>query len=161
MIDLFALDSLSLRNPVQRYTVPRVVDNRTPDVRSRIMAAVRQKDTGPEMAVRQLLHRMGYRYGLHGRDLPGRPDLVFRPRRKAVFVHGCFWHGHDCGKGRLPASRIEYWKDKIGKNVARDARNIRDLIAKGWEVCVVWECEIAQLESLKQRLIQFLEGELS
>lgn len=73
------------------------------------MAAVRQKDTGPEMAVRRFLHRMGYRYGLHRRDLPGSPDLVFRSRRKVVFVHGCFWHGHDCGKGRLPTSRIDYW----------------------------------------------------
>lgn len=138
-----------------------MVDNRTPDVRSRIMAAVRQKDTGPEMAVRRLLHGMGYRYGLHRRDLPGRPDLVFRSRRKVVFVHGCFWHGHDCRKGRLPTSRIDYWEDKIGKNMARDAQNVRDLVSKGWEVCVVWECEIAHMESLKQRLIRFLEGELS
>ncbi|MXY89401.1 MAG: DNA mismatch endonuclease Vsr [Gammaproteobacteria bacterium] len=138
-----------------------MVDNRTPDVRSRIMAAVRQKDTGPEMAVRRLLHRMGYRYSLHRRDLPGRPDLVFRSRRKVVFVHGCFWHGHDCRKGRLPTSRLDYWKEKVSKNVARDARNIRDLIGKGWEVCVVWECEIAHMDSLRQRLVGFLEGELS
>jgi len=122
------------------------------------MASVRQKDTGPEMAVRRMLHSMGYRYSLHRRNLPGRPDLVFGPRHKVVFVHGCFWHGHDCRKGRLPTSRVDYWSEKVSKNKARDARNVRDLAAYGWEVCIVWECETADLDSLRQRLVRFLDG---
>lgn len=122
------------------------------------MASVRQKDTGPEMAVRRMLHSMGYRYSLHRRNLPGRPDLVFGPRHKVVFVHGCFWHGHDCRKGRLPTSRVDYWSEKVSKNKARDARNVRDLAACGWEVCIVWECETADLDSLRQRLVRFLDG---
>ena len=122
------------------------------------MASVRQKDTGPELAVRRMLHSMGYRYSLCRRDLPGRPDLVFGPRRKVVFVHGCFWHGHDCRKGRLPTSRVAYWSNKVSTNKARDARNVRDLTDRGWGVCIVWECEIADLDSLKQRLVHFLDG---
>ena len=122
------------------------------------MAAVRQKDTGPEMLVRRMLHREGYRYALHRRDLPGRPDLVFGPRKKIVFVHGCFWHGHNCRKGRLPTSRLDYWSEKIGKNRARDVRNVRALEDGGWDVCVVWECETKCLDELRGRLIGFLEG---
>ena len=122
------------------------------------MASVRQKNTGPEMAVRRTLHRMGFRYSLHRRNLPGRPDLVFGPRHKVVFVHGCFWHGHDCRKGRLPSSRVAYWSEKVSKNKARDAGNVRDLADRGWKVCVVWECETADLDSLRQRLVRFLDG---
>ena len=113
------------------------------------------------MAVRRLLHRMGYRYALHRRDLPGRPDLVFRPRHKVIFVHGCFWHGHHCRKGRLPLSRIDYWSEKIDKNRARDARNVADLEAKGWRVCVVWECQTASPNALRTRLVHFLDGNSS
>ena len=119
------------------------------------MASVRQKDTGPEMAVRRMLHRMGYRYSLHRRNLPGRPDLVFGPRHKIVFVHGCFWHDHDCRKGRLPTSRVAY---KVSKNKARDVRNVRDLADRGWKMCVVWECETVDLDFLRQRLVRFLDG---
>lgn len=125
------------------------------------MASVGQKNTGPEMAVRRLLHRLGYRYGLHRRDLPGCPDLVFRSRRRVVFVHGCFWHGHDCRKGRPPTSRVEYWSEKIGTNRARDARNVNDLEERGWEVCIVWECEVKDAASLRRRLVLFLDGERS
>ena len=114
-----------------------MVDNLTPRVRSKIMASVGQKNTEPEMVVRRLLHRLGYRYALHRRDLPGRPDLVFGPRRKVVFVHGCFWHGHHCQKGRLPTSRVEYWSKKIENNRARDATNVSELQATGWEVCII------------------------
>ena len=123
------------------------------------MASVGQRSTAPEMAVRRRLHRMGYRYGLHRRDLPGRPDLVFAARHKVIFVHGCFWHGHDCRKGRLPTSRVDYWSEKIDRNKARDARNIGDLAAKGWDVCVVWECETADPETLIPRLMRFLDGD--
>lgn len=137
-----------------------VVDNHTTEVRSRIMASVGHKNTAPEMSVRRLLHRMGYRYALHRSDLPGRPDLVFAPRRKVVFVHGCFWHGHACRKGRLPTSRVDYWNEKIGKTKTRDAGNMKDLEADGWDVCIVWECETSDLESLRHRLVRFLESEL-
>jgi DNA mismatch endonuclease, patch repair protein len=98
------------------------MDTRTPDQRSRIMQAVKQKDTGPELLLRRALHRLGYRYRTHAKDLPGRPDLVFASRKKVIFVHGCFWHGHDCSKGRLPKSRPEYWIPKIEANKARDER---------------------------------------
>ncbi len=122
------------------------------------MASVGHKDTGPEMTVRRLLHRMGYRYALHRCDLPGRPDLVFAPRPKVVFVHGCFWHGHGCRKGRLPTTRVEYWSEKIDKNRARDARNVNALQAMGWASCIVWHCETADTDTLKQRLVRFLDG---
>lgn len=122
------------------------------------MASVAQENTGPEMCVRRILHRLGYRYALHRRDLPGRPDLVFAPRRKVVFVHGCFWHGHTCRRGRLPTSRVKYWSEKISKNKARDANNVNDLRADGWDVCVVWECETAHADSLTRRLIRFLDS---
>ena len=125
------------------------------------MASVGQKDTGPEMSVRRLLHRMGYRYALHRRDLPGRPDLVFAPRRQVVFVHGCFWHGHGCRKGRLPKSRVQYWRNKIDKNKARDALSVSLLEAIGWRVCVVWQCDTTDTESLKERLDRFLDGDSS
>ncbi len=123
------------------------------------MAAVRHKNTGPQMVVRRLLHRRGYRYALHRRDLPGWPDIVFGPRRKVVFVHGCFWHGHDCRKGRLPTSRVAYWSEKIDNNRARDARNVANLKSAGWGVCVVWECEIPDAYSLTDRLVRFLDGD--
>ena len=143
------------------YTVGLVVDNCSPTVRSRIMASVGQKNTAPEMAVRRLLHGLGYRYGLHRSDLPGRPDLVFAPRHKVVFVHGCFWHGHDCRKGRLPSSRVHYWSQKIDDNRARDARNVGHLQADGWEICIVWECETSDLHSLGRRLVRFLDHRTS
>lgn len=107
------------------------------------MRAVRSRDTKPELVVRRLLHAMGYRYRLHRRDLPGAPDIVFPGRRKIIFVHGCFWHGHDCARGaRLPATNVDYWRSKIARNVTRDADNIAALKAAGWEVLVVWECQL-------------------
>ena len=125
------------------------------------MASVRQKDTEPEMIVRRMLHRLGYRYGLHRRDLAGRPDVVLGHKRKVIFVHGCFWHGHHCRKGRPPTSRVEYWSKKISDNRARDERNVNDLRASGWEPFVVWECETAAPASLRRRLIDFLEAKPS
>ena len=120
------------------------------------MASVGQKNTTPEMTVRRLVHGLGYRYGLHRRDLPGRPDLVFRSRRKVIYVHGCFWHGHDCRKGRLPSSNVDYWTEKLSRNRERDAKNVGDLEDLGWKVCVVWECETKDLERLGRRLAGFL-----
>jgi DNA mismatch endonuclease, patch repair protein len=116
------------------------------------MQQVKGKDTKPELTVRSLLHRMGYRFRLHRKDLPGTPDLVFPGRRVALFVHGCFWHGHGCRIGRLPKSRLDYWAPKIDANRARDARKQAALAAAGWRVAVVWQCELADIEGLAVRL---------
>lgn len=125
------------------------------------MAAIASKDMKPEMIVRSLVHRMGYRYRLHARDLPGKPDLVFRPRRKAVFVHGCFWHQHpkrSCKDGRAPKSNLGYWAGKLARNVGRDAANLARLRSMGWKVLVVWECEALKGGGgLAERLKRFLE----
>src|SRR4249920_1604267 len=105
----------------------------SPEVRRRTMQAVKSKDTAPELLVRSLAHRMGYRFRLHRKDLPGKPDLVFPGRRKAIFVHGCFWHGHDCARGaRVPKNNRDYWVTKVGRNVARDERSREALTALGW-----------------------------
>ncbi len=133
-----------------------MVDTLSPEERSALMARIRGVDTKPEMTVRRALHARGYRYRLHGRGLPGRPDLVFRKRRKAVFVHGCFWHRHGCKKTTQPKSRQEYWQDKFAKNVARDRRNAEQLALDGWQVIVVWECEVETDEQLLERLVALL-----
>lgn len=133
------------------------MDVHTPQQRSRNMAAIKAKDTGPEMEVRRMLHRRGFRYALHKRGLPGRPDLVFASRRKVVFVHGCYWHMHDCRYGRVAATtRAEFWRTKRLGNVERDRRNVTLLEEAGWDVFVVWECEIKDGPALQQRLVEFL-----
>jgi DNA mismatch endonuclease, patch repair protein len=125
--------------------------------RREIMSAVKGKNTAPEMAVRRLVHGMGYRYGLHRRDLPGSPDLVFRSRRKVVFVHGCFWHAHRCPAGdRIPKTRSEFWAAKIESNRRRDIRNKRELSRLGWSYMVIWECELKANVRLARRLARFL-----
>lgn len=132
-------------------------DVHTPEQRSRNMARIRGKDTRPEMFVRQLLHRMGYRFRLHRRDLPGKPDLVFPGRRKAIFVHGCFWHMHDCRWGRVePATNAEFWGGKRNGTVERDRRALAALDAAGWQALVVWECSMRQPEQLRNELAAFL-----
>ncbi len=132
-------------------------DTFSPDKRSWIMRQVKSKNTSPELRVRSLLHGMGYRFRLHRRDLPGAPDIVFPGRKKAIFVHGCFWHGHSCPRGsRLPKSNAEYWKKKIARNKERDQRHIEDLFDLGWETLVVWECEVKDTDSLRERLKRFL-----
>ena len=120
------------------------------------MAAVRQRDTAPEMSVRRLLHGMGYRYRLHRRDLPGSPDLVFPKPKKVILVHGCFWHGHTCPKGALPKTRVGFWATKIERNKERDARVLAQLQAIGWRAITVWQCELADRTMLKKRLVSFL-----
>ena len=132
------------------------MDTRTPEQRRRIMQAVKSENTGPELLVRGLLHRMGYRYRLHRRDLPGSPDIAFVSHRKAIFVHGCFWHGHDCPKGRLPKSRLDYWRPKLDKNRERDRKREEELRSLGWAVLVVWQCETVDLEALGRRLQAFV-----
>jgi len=121
------------------------------------MAKVRGKNTRPELIVRKLLFAAGYRYRLHVRALPGSPDLVFPSRRKVIFVHGCFWHRHDnCGAARMPKSRVEFWSDKLNGNKARDVRKHEKLIQEGWQVLVVWECELGDLTMLEDKLQIFL-----
>ena len=132
------------------------MDTLTPEQRSALMARIRGVDTKPELFVRRALHGQGYRFRLHGRGLPGKPDIVFKKRKRAVFVHGCFWHRHGCKRTTHPKSRQDYWQDKFAKNVARDRRNSALLADDGWDVFVAWECEIDSDETLLQRLMEFL-----
>ncbi|MHB1937552.1 MAG: very short patch repair endonuclease [Acidobacteriaceae bacterium] len=132
------------------------MDNLTPQERSRQMSLIRSKDTKPELFVRRLVHALGYRYRLHRAELPGRPDLVFTSRRKVIFIHGCFWHGHTCRLGRMPKSRLFYWEAKIGRNKERDKRTLRHLHAMGWECLVLWECRLRKVADLEKNIIQFL-----
>ena len=137
-----------------------MADVLTPEQRSRNMAAIRNRDTKPEMLVRSLVHGMGFRYRLHRRDLPGHPDLVFPSRRKIVFVHGCFWHLHRCRWGSVkPASNAGFWAAKREQNRTRDRRNLRALRSAGWSVAVVWECETRDREALAERLRRFLASD--
>ena len=112
----------------------------------------------PELAVRSMLHGLGYRFRLHVPSLPGRPDLVFASRKKIIDVRGCFWHQHrGCIDGRIPSSRISYWRPKLAGNKQRDQKNFRRLRALGWKVLVIWECETADLPSMRRRLVEFLK----
>lgn len=120
------------------------------------MAAVPSKDTSPELLVRRLAHALGYRFRLHARKLPGRPDLVFPKRRRVIFIHGCFWHGHRCTKGRLPKSRLDYWGPKIEENRKRDRRTLAALRRDGWKALVVWQCQTRDLERLSRLVRTFL-----
>ncbi len=133
-----------------------MIDRVSEAQRSYIMSRVGSKDTAPEMTVRRLLHRMGYRYRLHAPALPGRPDLCFPARRRVIFVHGCFWHGHDCRYGHLPKSRVEYWQTKIETNRRRDLDRIVQLAADGWSSLVVWQCETRDIDCLTAKLSEFL-----
>lgn len=135
-----------------------MADHVDPKRRSKIMAKVRTEHTGPEIKVRKLLHRLGYRFRLHAANLPGKPDIVFPARRKAIFVHGCFWHGHRCRWGKLPKTRLEYWAPKISANRARDAAQRTALRRLGWRVLLVWQCEARDATSLGNKLQAFLES---
>jgi len=136
-----------------------VPDTLTQKERSARMSLVRGKDTRPELAVRTLVHGMGYRYRLHIASLPGKPDLVFAGRKKVIFVHGCFWHRHpsrSCKLARMPKSRPEFWVPKLEGNRLRDERNKRELKRQGWKVLSIWECQIADVASLSKRIRAFL-----
>jgi DNA mismatch endonuclease (patch repair protein) len=135
------------------------MDKLTPDERSALMSRVKAKDSRAEMAVRSLAHRMGFRFRLHVADLPGKPDLVFRGLSKIVFIHGCFWHGHNCRAGKnTPASNRAYWSQKLERNKIRDRRNAARLRRTGWGVMTIWECQ-ANSEKLGARLKRFLESD--
>lgn len=126
--------------------------------RSENMRRIRSKDTSPERTVRSMVHRLGFRFRLHRKDLPGKPDLAFPSRKKVIFVNGCFWHGHGCRSvARKPKTNTEYWVEKIRENKKRDARNRRKLRTMGWETLVIWECETEKdPERLRDRLVSFL-----
>jgi DNA mismatch endonuclease (patch repair protein) len=134
-----------------------VADHVNPAKRSLIMASVRSRDTKPELAVRKMVHALGYRYRLHSKTLPGKPDLVFPSRRKIVLVHGCFWHRHRrCKYTTTPKTRVDYWEDKFSTNIARDKRTLQNLKKMGWAVATVWQCELKNPERLARRLDDFL-----
>lgn len=138
-------------------------DTLTPAQRSERMSRVKGKHTGPEMVVRRIVHAMGYRYRLHGKGLPGRPDLVFHARRRVIFVHGCFWHRHSdsaCKLARLPKSRLDFWIPKLDANKTRDVENRRKLKSLGWKTLVVWECQLKKPLSLERKIRSFLEHEI-
>jgi len=131
------------------------MDTLTREQRSERMSRIRGADTKPEMAVRRLVHAMGYRYRLHRGDLPGRPDMVFARRRKVIFVHGCFWHRHpapNCPLARLPKSRLDFWRPKLEANRERDLRNEEELRAQGWDALVIWECQLRQRARLEEEI---------
>lgn len=137
------------------------MDRITPEARTRNMTAIRSKDMKPEMAVRRLVYGMGYRYRLHRKKLPGKPDLVFPGRRSVIFVHGCFWHQHgneSCRIARMPKSNTEYWIPKLERNVERDRDNLVTLRENGWKVLVIWECEMDDIEALERRVREFLDA---
>ena len=139
-----------------------LMDTLSPAARSVRMSKIRSKNSHPEMTVRRLVHKMGYRFRLHAVDLPGKPDIVFRSRRKVIFVHGCFWHRHpdpDCKLARLPKSKLDFWVPKLTANSERYRVAIEGLERMGWESLVVWECESRHIEQLENRLRAFLEGE--
>ena len=133
------------------------MDNLTPKERSIQMAKVRSRDTKPEMFIRRLVHRMGYRYRLHKKELPGKPDLVFGAKKKVIFVHGCFWHGHNCSLCRIPKSRIDFWEKKIFTNRNRDEVQIEKLKEAGWESLIIWECQLKKADGIETRIKFFLE----
>ena len=130
------------------------MDRLTPEERSRNMSRIRSKDTLPEILVRRILHRLGYRFRLHRRDLPGSPDIVLPGRRTVIFVHGCFWHRHpDCRNASTPKTRTAFWEEKFRRNVERDAHKEFELRNAGWHVATVWECETQDTDTLAERLV--------
>lgn len=134
-----------------------MADGFSPAQRSRIMAAVKSRHTGPELQVRKALHRMGYRYRLDNRHLPGKPDLTFRKQKIAVFVHGCFWHGHDCKRGaRIPKTHTDYWRDKITRNRARDQKVQKTLRQAGRRVVILWACRLGH--GALEEILEVLEA---
>jgi DNA mismatch endonuclease, patch repair protein len=132
-------------------------DPLTKEERSERMSRIRNANTKPEMLVRSLVHCMGYRYRLHARYLPGKPDMVFRNRKKIIFIHGCFWHQHECNFYRQPRSNRDFWKPKLERNKVRDTEVRRELHKKGWHEMVIWECQIKDKYRLRSRIKRFLE----
>ena len=129
--------------------------------RSKRMSLIRGKNTKAELLVRRLVHGLGYRYRLHDRKLPGKPDIVFKRRKKVIFVHGCFWHQHPdprCKIAHLPKTNTDFWKEKLARNQHRDTKNVALLLSLGWEVLEIWECQLSNMNSLQEKLHAFLDG---
>ncbi len=125
--------------------------------RSDNMRKIRSKDTKPEVRIRKLLFGLGYRFRLHRKDLPGKPDIVFTGRKRVIFVHGCFWHQHqECREGRLPGSRQEYWIPKLKNNISRDQKDMIELQKLGWKVLVIWECQVTNIDRTEDMMLKFL-----
>lgn len=134
-----------------------MADKISPAARSANMSKIRNSNTKPELTVRRIAHRLGYRFRLHRRDLPGSPDLVFPVRKAVVFVHGCYWHGHGCKRGgRGSKSNVDYWGPKLSRTKARDEAAVRALEADGWSVLTLWECELASSDEIERQLRAFL-----
>ena len=134
-----------------------MTDTVSKEQRSANMSAVRSRNTGPEIRVRQIAHGLGYRFRLHRRELPGKPDIAFPGRQKVVFVHGCFWHQHKgCPRASIPESNSEFWRNKLSRNMVRDAKQVAAIKKSGWRVLVVWECETKNERRLAARLRRFL-----
>lgn len=132
-----------------------MADKFSKETRSKIMSIIRTKNTTPELRVRKTLHALGYRFRLHRKDLPGKPDIVLPKYNTVIFVHGCFWHRHICKKGQtLPQTNNSFWEDKLDKNVRRDQANIEALESLGWNVVIIWECETKPVEALIQTLTE-------
>ncbi|WP_338031172.1 very short patch repair endonuclease [Cupriavidus oxalaticus] len=148
--------TLSKDGSMKNSPVPEPRDPLTPQQRSERMSRIRSRDTKPEMCIRRLVHGMGYRYRLHRRGVPGTPDLVFSSRKKVIFVHGCFWHLHGCTHYKMPQTRREFWLKKLEANVQRDQRVLLELANLGWESLVIWECELRDVASLRNRIVDFL-----
>ena len=147
-----------LRMPRFRFTLNKMGDRVSKATRSKIMASVATRNTGPEIALRQALHAAGFRYVTHSNALPGRPDIVLSRLRKVIFVHGCFWHGHRCRWGKLPKSRLDYWGPKIAGNRERDSRTLRSIRREGWQALVVWQCQIRNLDKTLPGVLKFLRS---
>lgn len=135
-----------------------MTDHVSKEKRSNIMKKVRGKNTSPELLVRKIIYSLGYRYRLHGKDLPGKPDIVFRWRKKVIFIHGCFWHAHGCKKGQPPKSNLPYWIPKLQENKIRDQDNIKSISAMGWSALIIWQCEIKSKDELIDKINSFLKG---
>jgi DNA mismatch endonuclease (patch repair protein) len=136
-----------------------MADTLTCEQRSNRMALIRAKDTGPEMTVRRLIHGLGYRYRLHGRRVPGKPDLVFAKRKKVIFVHGCFWHRHPdnaCKLARMPKSRLDFWVPKLERNRLRDEQVRNELAQQGWQSLTIWECQLVDIAAVSEQVRSFL-----
>lgn len=145
--------------PARMSNLARMVDTLSPAERSERMSRIRGKDTLPELCVRRFLYARGFRYRLHRKDLPGRPDIVLPKYGAVVFVQGCFWHAHHCQKGRIPGTRSQFWEAKFVANKARDTRNMRRLRREGWRVLKVWECELAK-PARRMKTLDHLEAQL-
>jgi DNA mismatch endonuclease (patch repair protein) len=149
--------STNTLNAIKRRS-PFVTDRVNKAKRSSMMAAVHSKNTEPELLVRRRVYALGFRYRLHSRELPGKPDLVFKGKRKVIFVHGCFWHRHSgCSKASTPKTRADFWKQKLDANVVHDKSVIQALKKDGWSTLTVWQCELKKVETLTKRLSRFLE----